>query len=64
MISQDHSVAPHKAITLTAGHDLDHLKSKVKGQYLTTECQSQPECPNGWEKEPLRSSLALTVCES
>ena len=64
VISQDHSVAPYKVMTLTAGHDLDHLKSSVKGQYLTLECQSQPECPTGWEKETLRSFLALTVCES
>ena len=40
MISQDHCVAPYKAVTLTAGH----LKLKVKGQGLTLKCQSQSEC--------------------
>ena len=43
-ISQDHCVVPYKAVTLTAGHDLGHLKLKVKGQCLTLECQSQSEC--------------------
>ena len=38
-ISQNHCVVPYKAVTVTAGHDLGHLKLKVKGQYLTLEYQ-------------------------
>ena len=34
-ISQDHYVVPYKAVTLTAGHDIGHLKLKVNGQGLT-----------------------------
>ena len=55
MISQDHYVVPYKAVTLTAGHDLGHLKFKVKGQCLTLKCQSQSECQTGGEKENLKS---------
>ena len=56
VISQDHYVVPSKAVTLTAGHDLGHLKLKVKGQCLTLEFQSQSECQTGWEKENLKSN--------
>ena len=35
VISQDHYVVPYKAVTLIAGHDLDHKKLKAKGQGLT-----------------------------
>ena len=55
VISQDHYVVPYKAVTLIAGHDLDHKKFKAKGQGLTLECQSQSECQTGWEKENLKS---------
>ena len=54
VISQDHCVVPDKAVTLKAGHDLGHLKLKVKGQCLTLKCQSQSECQTGWEKENLK----------
>ena len=40
VISQDHGVVPYKAVTLTAGYDLGHLKLKVKGQCLTLKCLS------------------------
>ena len=55
VISQDHCVVPFKAVTVTAGHDLGHLKLKVKGQGLTLKCQSQSECQTDWEKETLKS---------
>ena len=37
VISQDHYVVPYKAVVLTAGHELGHLKLKVKGLGLTLE---------------------------
>ena len=55
VIFQDHCAVPYKAVTLTAGHNLDHLKLKVKGQCLTLKCQSQSECQTGCGKENLKS---------
>ena len=58
--SQDHCVVPYKVVTLTAAHDLGHLKLKVKGQGLTLKCQSQSECQTGWKKENFKSHLYRT----
>ena len=55
VISHDHYVVPYKAVTLTAGLALGHLKLKVKGQNLTLECHSQSECQTGLEKEMVKS---------
>ena len=54
-MSQDHCIVLYKAVTLTAGHDLGHLKVKVIGQCLTLEGQSQSECQTCWKKENLKS---------
>ena len=51
MRSQDQCVVLDKAVTLTAGHALSHLKLKVKGKCLTLKCQIQSKCQPGWEKD-------------